>query len=121
MILRGGKSGPNHDAASVASVVAQLEAAGLPGVVMIDCSHANSGKDHEKQPAVADDIAAQIAGGNRAIMGTMLESYLTAGTQKVVPGQDLTYGQSITDACMDWDTTERVLDVLSKAVRERRG
>ncbi|MEZ5300577.1 MAG: 3-deoxy-7-phosphoheptulonate synthase [Verrucomicrobiales bacterium] len=110
IILRGGKSGPNYSADAIAAVVAQLESAGLPAYVMVDCSHGNSDKDHNKQPAVADDLARQIESGSRAITGVMLESNLVAGSQKVIPGEDLVYGQSITDACMGWEATEEVLE-----------
>lgn len=121
LILRGGSSGPNYDRASVDAAVGALEASGLKATVMLDCSHANSGKRHENQPKVADAIAAQVAGGSRAITGVMLESFLVAGRQDTVPGQPLTYGQSITDACMGWDATLPVLRSLAAAVRARRG
>ena len=87
--------------------------------VMIDCSHANSNKDHTRQPAVCRDVAGQIAAGNRYIIGLMLESNLAAGAQKFVPGKSLTYGQSITDACIGWDETEALLTDLASAVRQR--
>jgi 3-deoxy-7-phosphoheptulonate synthase len=87
---------------------------------MVDCSHGNSGKDHTRQPAVARDIAAQIAEGQRHVFGIMLESHLRGGRQDARPGQSLTYGQSITDACLAWDDTLPVLDDLAKAVRARR-
>jgi len=123
VILRGGHSGPNHGEEEVAEAAEALEAAGLPARIMIDCSHANSGKDHERQPHVAREVAAQISDGNRAIMGVMMESFLVDGNQKVVAGKaaELTYGQSITDACMSWERTEPVFAELAQAVRERRG
>jgi 3-deoxy-7-phosphoheptulonate synthase len=124
VILRGGKT-TNYDAASVAASCADLAAAKLPENIMIDCSHANSSKQHERQVLVAQDIAAQLVGGNRSIFGVMVESHLVAGAQKFSPGKDdasrLTYGQSITDACIGWDDSETVLDVLSAAVAARRG
>ncbi|HEY6723090.1 MAG TPA: 3-deoxy-7-phosphoheptulonate synthase [Polyangiaceae bacterium] len=121
LILRGGSSGPNYDQASVDAAVRALEASGLKPTVMLDCSHANSGKRHENQPKVADVIAGQIAAGSRTITGVMLESFLVAGRQEPVSGQPLTYGQSITDACMGWDATLPVLRSLAAAVRARRG
>ena len=120
VILRGGKHSPNYDAASVANVVAQLNAKNLPPYVMIDCSHGNSLKDFRKQPGVAASIAEQIAGGSKAIAGVMIESHLVEGRQDTKPGVPLTYGQSITDACINWETTETVLDQLAEAVRKRR-
>lgn len=120
LILRGGSSGPNYDKSSVDTAVSALEASALKPTVMVDCSHANSGKRHENQPKVAEVIAAQIAAGSRAITGIMLESFLVAGRQEPVPGQPLTYGQSITDACMAWDATLPVLHSLAAAVRSRR-
>jgi 3-deoxy-7-phosphoheptulonate synthase len=88
---------------------------------MIDCSHGNSNKDHRNQPAVAADIAGQIRSGNKAITGVMIESHLVEGRQDVVPDKDLTYGQSITDACINWEATRDVLANLADAVRDRRG
>ncbi|GAB7068515.1 3-deoxy-7-phosphoheptulonate synthase [Mycobacterium hodleri] len=113
LILRGGSSGPNHDAHSVAEAIQGLAAAGLPGNVMVDCSHANSGKDHVRQAEVADEIAARIAAGERGISGLMLESFLVAGAQPV--SGELVYGQSVTDACMDFTTTAGVLARLHDA------
>ncbi|KAA0092662.1 3-deoxy-7-phosphoheptulonate synthase [Mycolicibacterium sp. P1-18] len=113
LILRGGSSGPNHDARSVASAIEGLVAAGLPDNVMVDCSHANSGKDHVRQAEVADEIAARIAAGERGISGLMLESFLVAGAQPVTG--DLVYGQSVTDACMDFTTTAGILARLHAA------
>jgi len=124
VILRGGKA-PNYDAASVAAACAELEKSKLPPTLMVDCSHANSSKQHEKQINVARDIAAQVAGGSKRIFGVMVESHLNAGAQKFTPGRDkidnLAYGQSITDACLGWDDSLPVLDVLSQAVLARRG
>jgi 3-deoxy-7-phosphoheptulonate synthase len=123
VILRGGKQ-PNYDAASVAAVCSELEAAKLSPRLMIDCSHANSSKKHERQLDVARDIAAQLSSGSTRIFGVMVESHLKAGAQKFTPGKDdptqLTYGQSITDACIGWDDSREVLEVLSAAVRSRK-
>ena len=118
IILRGGRGGPNYDAASVAAAVAALRAAGLPERVVVDASHDNSGKDDARQPLVVADLARQVAAGDRALVGVMLESFLVAGNQKL--GGELTYGQSITDKCMAWDTTVEVLGQLAEAVRARR-
>ncbi|CAN5238798.1 3-deoxy-7-phosphoheptulonate synthase AroG [soil metagenome] len=120
IILRGGRTGPNYEAAQVDAVVAQLKEAGLPPYVMVDCSHGNSLKDFRNQPKVAADLAAQVAGGSRAVAGVMIESHLVEGSQNVVPGKGLLYGQSITDACVSWDTTEQMLEELASAVRGRR-
>ena len=119
IILRGGKS-PNYDAASVASTCKELAAAGLAAKLMIDCSHANSQRRHERQVDVAQDVAAQIAAGDDRIFGVMIESHINAGRQDLVPGQALQYGVSITDACIGWDTTVDVLRTLAEAVRMRR-
>ena len=123
LILRGGKA-PNYDAASVASACAELAAAKLTPRLMIDCSHANSSKQHQRQLEVATDIGQQIAAGSRQIMGVMVESHLCAGAQKFTPGQDaigtLCYGQSITDACIGWDDTVGLLQGLADAVAARR-
>jgi len=127
VILRGGKA-PNYDAASVGAACADLAKAGLPPTLMVDCSHANSSKQHLKQIEVARSIADQLAGpaeGRRRIFGVMVESHLQAGAQKFTAGQDdpgaLAYGQSITDACIGWDDSLEVLEVLGAAVRQRRG
>jgi 3-deoxy-7-phosphoheptulonate synthase len=121
VILRGGDSGPNYRADDVARVVADLESAGLPGRVMIDCSHANSGKDHLRQPIVVRDIAAQIADGHAAIFGVMIESFLVDGNQNHEKARGaLVYGQSITDKCMSWERTEPLFTELAEAVRKRR-
>jgi 3-deoxy-7-phosphoheptulonate synthase len=120
VILRGGKGAPNFDAESVARAIGLLRAASLPERVMIDLSHDNSGKDPERQPAVAAVVADQVAAGQRAICGVMLESFLVAGRQDLDGPDELTYGQSITDGCIGWDTTVEVLDTLATAVRARR-
>jgi 3-deoxy-7-phosphoheptulonate synthase len=123
VILRGGKA-PNYDAASVAAACKDLEAAGLPCRLMIDASHANSSKQHQRQVDVARDVGAQMAAGNRCIFGMMVESHLHAGAQKFAPGKDdagkLEYGKSITDACIGWDDSVEVLNILSAAVKARR-
>ncbi len=121
LILRGGaRTGPNYDAGSVAEAVDALTKVGLPPHLMVDCSHANSGKDYRRQPEVAANIAEQIAGGGRAIQGVMLESFLREGRQDYVKGRESVYGQSITDACMSLETTAEVLAGLAAAVTKRR-
>ncbi len=120
VILRGGNSAPNYDAASVDVACADLEAAGLPPMVMIDTSHANSSKKPENQPLVIEDIAHQVEGGDRRIIGVMVESNLVGGRQDLVAGRPLAYGQSITDGCIDWDATVEVLERLAAAAQERR-
>ncbi len=119
IILRGGKM-PNYDAASVDAAGHELAAAGLAARLMIDCSHANSQKRHERQLEVAADVARQIAGGDDRIFGIMIESHIHAGRQDLVPGQPLQYGVSITDACIGWDVTVDALRLLADAVRQRR-
>ena len=123
VILRGGKA-PNYDANSVAAACKDLEAAKLPATLMVDCSHANSSKQHEKQVDVARDIAGQVASGSRQVFGLMVESHLNPGAQKFTPGKDdasaLEYGKSITDACLAWGDSLTVLDELSAAVQARR-
>lgn len=119
VILRGGSGGPNHDADSVTGAMARMRKAGLPERVIVDASHANSGKDHVQQAVVAREVAARIADGERGVVGVMLESFLVGGRQEL--GPDMTYGQSVTDACMGWDTTADVLDELAAAVATRRG
>ena len=123
VILRGGKA-PNYDAASVAAACKDLEKAKLPATLMVDCSHANSSKQHEKQVEVARDIANQIASGSHSVFGVMVESHLHAGAQKFTPGKDdataLEYGKSITDACLGWDDSLQSLELLSAAVKARR-
>ena len=120
VILRGGRSGPNYDAPTVAETVASLTAAGLAPRLMIDTSHGNSLKDCRNQPSVARDIAARLARGEAGIFGVMMESFLLDGRQELTRPSDLTYGLSITDACMDWETTLPLIDNLAAAVRARR-
>ena len=120
LVLRGGGGRPNYDAESVAGALDLLRAAGLPERLVVDASHANSGKDHRNQPTVAADVAAQLAAGQRGIVGIMLESFLLDGRQDLDPTRELTYGRSVTDACIGWDTTAEVLDHLAAAVRTRR-
>lgn len=123
VILRGGKT-PNYDAASVTAACKELEASKLPATLMVDCSHANSSKQHEKQVDVARDIAGQVAGGSHHVFGLMVESHLNSGAQKFTPGKDdaqaLEYGKSITDACLGWSHSLDVLESLSAAVLARR-
>jgi len=124
VILRGGRNGPNYSAAQIAEVVEVLERNGLAPRLMVDCSHANSGKDHMKQIDVADDLARQIADGNQAIFGVMIESFLVDGRQTHTEGEPrdkLVRGQSVTDACLGWDKTVPVLERLAEAVLEKRG
>ncbi len=121
LVLRGGsRSGPNYSAASIAEAVALLQKAGRTPAVMIDCSHGNSGKQAERQADVLRDVAAQVAGGSRAIMGLMFESNLVSGAQKHETGQPLVYGQSITDACLSLEATIPLLEELARAVATRR-
>ena len=123
VILRGGKA-PNYDAASVAAACQEIEAAQLDCNLMIDCSHANSSKQYQRQVEVARDIAAQMKAGSRCIFGVMVESHLNEGSQKFSPGKDdpakLDHGRSITDGCLGWDDSLEVLEVLSEAVKARR-
>jgi 3-deoxy-7-phosphoheptulonate synthase len=120
VILRGGKKGPNFDSASIEESCGVLRTAGLREQVMVDFSHANSGKSHMRQIEVAQDIAQQLSQGERRIAGVMIESNLEAGRQELKPGLPLHYGVSITDACLGWAETEPVLDALAQAVRQRR-
>ena len=123
VILRGGKE-PNYEAQFVKAACSELEAAKLPGSLMVDLSHANSSKKHERQIIVADDIATQIESGSNQIFGVMIESHLNDGAQKFTPGKDdpanLEYGKSITDACINWDDSVKVLECLATAVKKRR-
>ncbi len=119
IILRGGKT-PNYDAASVDAAGREIAANGLASRLMIDASHANSSKNPANQVPVCADIGKQIAGGDMRIVGVMVESHLVSGRQDLVPGKELTYGQSITDGCIDWDTSITVLEGLAAAVRQRR-
>lgn len=119
IILRGG-NGPNYDAAHVDQAAAELVRSGLSPRLMIDTSHANSNKRPENQPLVAADVARQMSDGEQRIMGVMVESNIVAGRQDVQPGKSLVYGQSITDGCIDWDTTVDVLETMADAVTARR-
>jgi len=119
VILRGGKT-PNYDADHIEGVSRLLEKAGLPARLMIDASHANSGKQPENQPRVIESVAAQLETGERRIVGVMVESHLVGGRQDLVAGRPLAYGQSITDGCIDWDASVAVLERLAQAVRRRR-
>ena len=120
IILRGGNDRPNYDAVSVEQVAVGLKKAQLRPNIMIDFSHANSLKQCQRQLVVGEDVAEQIANGDYRIMGVMIESHLKAGSQKVVDGQELVYGQSITDACLSWDDTVPLLRELAEAVQMRR-
>ncbi|KAL7798530.1 3-deoxy-7-phosphoheptulonate synthase [Trichoderma ceciliae] len=122
VILRGGTKGTNYDAESIANAKAALEKKGTPPRLMVDCSHGNSLKDHKNQPKVANVVAEQVAKGETAIMGLMIESNINEGNQKVPEEgkSGLKYGVSITDACINWADTEEVLDVLAEAVKQRR-
>ncbi|MCJ1354030.1 MAG: Phospho-2-dehydro-3-deoxyheptonate aldolase amt16 [Icmadophila ericetorum] len=122
VILRGGKNGTNYDSASISAAKSALEKKGLRSRLMVDCSHGNSLKDHRNQPKVAKDLATQIESGEEAIMGVMIESHINEGAQKVPAEgkQGLKYGVSITDACIGWEDTEVVLEVLAGAVAKRR-
>jgi len=119
LVLRGGSAGPNFSPAHIQQARELLTAQGLPPFVMVDCSHANSGKDAARQPLVAADLAQQISGGETAIAGIMLESHLVGGSQSL-DTEPLVYGCSITDACLAWEKTVPVLDELAQAVRQRR-
>ena len=120
LILRGGTGGPNYGAEAIAGSIEALQVSGLPPRLMVDCSHANSGKDHVRQAAVAEELAGQIAAGQNAIAGVMMESFLVEGRQDHEGRKELAYGQSITDACMSWERTAPLLDTLAAAVRSRR-
>ena len=120
VILRGGRGAPNYGPETVGDALRRLDAAGLPRRLVIDASHDNSRKDHTRQPEVVADLAGRLAGGDAAIVGVMLESFLVEGRQRLDGAGDLTYGQSITDACMSWDQTVAAIDELAAAVRARR-
>ena len=120
IILRGGKE-PNYSAQHVAEVKVGLAKAGLPAQIMIDFSHANSSKQFKKQMDVGTDVCQQVAGGERAIMGVMIESHLVEGNQSLDSGEPLAYGKSITDACIGWEDTDTLLRQLANAVKARRG
>ena len=119
IILRGGTK-PNYDAASVDAAGKSLAEGGIPARVMIDFNHGNSSKNPQKQVDVAADVARQVGGGDERIIGVMVESHLKAGRQDLVPGKELVYGMSITDGCLGWEDSRRVLDVLADGVRQRR-
>ena len=119
IILRGGKE-PNYDAEHVKQAVKELTAANVQPRLMVDCSHANSQKDHQRQINVAENIGQQISQGNENIMGVMIESHLVAGRQDIKDGKKLVYGQSVTDACINWEDSVAVLKNLSDAVKQRR-
>ena len=120
IILRGGKKMVNYTAEAVAQTARQMEKSGIEQRIMIDLSHANSNHDPTRQALVCHDVARQIANGNRRIIGVMIESNLVAGSQRIVPGQPLVYGQSVTDGCIDWAETHTLLAELAAAVRARR-
>jgi 3-deoxy-7-phosphoheptulonate synthase len=120
VILRGGRSGPNYSSEHVTKALDLVSAAGLPRRIMVDASHGNSGKDHRKQMGVADSLAEQVTGGQHGVAGVMLESFLVAGRQEPGDPATLTYGQSVTDACMDIEMTASALDILAASVRARR-
>jgi len=120
VILRGSNHGPNYDQTTINQTAETLRSAGLPGRVLVDCSHGNSQKDYRRQPAVAHELCGQLLAGSRDLCGIMMESHLVAGRQDLNPSIPLTYGQSITDACIDWETTVPVLEDLARASAARR-
>lgn len=120
IILRGGENGPNYDAENVQKTLFALHESKLPTRLMIDTSHGNSGKDHKRQPLVARDIATQLAGGEKGIVGLLIESFIEGGKQDFSTKEKLVYGKSITDACMGWDMTLPVIHELAKAIKARR-
>jgi 3-deoxy-7-phosphoheptulonate synthase len=120
VILRGGERGPNYDTDSIEQTLAALRTAGLPPRVLVDTSHGNSAKDHRRQPIVARDLAEQVAQGQRGIVGLLMESFLVEGRQDMNSRSHLVYGQSVTDACIDWPTTAPLLHELAAVVRARR-
>ena len=117
-ILRGGSTGINYDSKSIDEVSARLDKAGLPQQIIVDCSHANSMKDHKKQITVVDDLAKQLSLGEKRIKGLMIESNITEGNQNI-NDPNLIYGKSVTDACIGWEDTEKVLYTLSEAIAKR--
>ena len=119
IILRGGKA-PNYDAASVEAACKEIATSGLASRLMIDASHANSSKKPENQIPVCAEIGRQIAAGDTRIVGVMIESHLIAGRQDLIPGKELTYGQSVTDGCISWEQSIGVLEGLADAVKQRR-
>lgn len=121
VVLRGGSNGPNYDAESIAACEAALAKADLPQNLMVDCSHANSSKDPARQPLVLGDVVAQIERGNRSIIGAMIESNIGFGNQSLSAGRDqLAYGVSVTDGCIDWETTEQCLRDAAERLRPLR-
>lgn len=119
VVLRGGNGKPNYDSVSVSICEQELNTAGITPNIMVDCSHANSNKDHNLQPLVLDNVANQIVEGNNSIIGAMIESHLNAGSQKLSSNpDDMTYGVSVTDACIDWDTTEASLLAMAEKLRD---
>jgi 3-deoxy-7-phosphoheptulonate synthase len=120
VILRGGRSGPNYSSSHVAKALDLISAAGLPRRLMVDASHGNSGKDYRRQTSVAESLAEQIAAGEAGLVGVMLESFLVAGRQDPGDPATLTYGQSVTDACLDIEMTEAALETLASSVAARR-
>jgi 3-deoxy-7-phosphoheptulonate synthase len=120
VILRGGRSGPNYSSEHVSKALDLITAAGLPRRIMVDASHGNSGKDYRRQSSVADSLAEQLTAGERGLVGVMLESFLVAGRQEPGDPKTLTYGQSVTDACLDIELTAVALDTLAESVRSRR-
>lgn len=121
LILRGGKNGPNYEKSDIDEVIVGLNEQNLPPHVMIDCSHGNSRKDYRNQPLVAANLCNQISDGSKAVTAVMVESNLVEGNQKLIPDLDqMTYGQSVTDACIGWDDTVEVLEKFAQAVRDRR-
>lgn len=120
IILRGSNTGPNYDATNIAHCSQLLHEANLPDRIMVDCSHGNSNKDHTRQKLVIENVCEQISHGTKAICGVMLESNLVAGKQPLHHGKDLVYGQSVTDACIDWEETQPLLKILANAVKARR-
>jgi 3-deoxy-7-phosphoheptulonate synthase len=119
VVLRGGNGKPNYDSVSVSICEQELVAAGIDANIMVDCSHANSNKDHNLQPLVLDNVANQIVEGNKSIVGVMLESNINAGNQKLSSNpDDMDYGVSVTDACIDWETTERTLTSMADKLRD---
>jgi 3-deoxy-7-phosphoheptulonate synthase len=121
LTLRGGTTGPNYAAENVLEASQSAARAALPSRVLVDCSHGNSGKDHQNQSRVLDAVAQQVAAGARHVLGVMIESHLVAGRQVLCNPAELRYGQSITDACVDFESTEQMLEELARALREQRG
>lgn len=119
IILRGGNGKPNYDAPSIDEAAAILSQSGLPARMLVDCSHANSNKDYRKQPQVAESISQQVASGDMRIIGVMIESNLVEGSQEIVQGKELVYGQSVTDSCVNWETTQTMLQTLADATAAR--